>query len=175
MKILITGKTGVGKTAILKQLKNKNVIHMDDVVKNKLYVSTHPCFKQVVNHFGDEIVTNGSIDTSKLGKIVLTNPTEMEILSLIVNPYVYHEIKNLGTDYIIEMAAYAKYESLFKELFDKVIVIQRENQDLEEKFKYLDKPVNPLNIEPKEYDVIIRNNNTLEEAVKNLEEEIPFQ
>jgi dephospho-CoA kinase len=35
--ILITGKTGVGKTTILKETKLNNIYYMDDVIKNKFY------------------------------------------------------------------------------------------------------------------------------------------
>ena len=173
MKILITGKTGVGKTTLLKNLENKNIIFADDLVKNVFYKNDHPCFKQVVNHFGNEIITNDHIDTKKLGSIVLNNQREFDELSNIVNPFVYEYIKNLNGDYIIEMAAYAKYESYFKDLFDKVILITRDKQIMDDKFKYMNSRVNPLNVEPEKFDYKIINDN-LDRATEELKQQIEF-
>lgn len=95
MKIIVTGKTGVGKTTILKDLKFENTLFMDDFVKENFYVSGHPVFDKVVNMFGNEIISFDKIDTRKLWGIVLSDRSKLQKLSYIVIPFVKRYIQSL--------------------------------------------------------------------------------
>lgn len=169
MKIIVTGKTGVGKTTILKDLKFENTLFMDDFVKENFYVSGHPVFDEVVNLFGTEIISFDKIDTRKLWGIVLSDRSKLQKLSYIVIPFVKRYIQSLEGNWLIEMAGYINYQKEFENVFDKVILVTRDEESITKKL--LDKEGNTVitikDVEVKN-DFKLVNNGVIEESVKKL-------
>lgn len=168
MLILVTGRSGVGKSAILKKVRFRNKVSMDFLVKKYFYRKGHPLFDQVVEMFGEGVVTRNRIDTTKLGPLVINNNKALIELSNLVHPHVISFLKSLEGKWIVEMAAYINYQEVYKDIFDKIILITRDNPDLSKKFNYTDKKKNPIpDIEVK-YDYKVENNSTLKEAAKTV-------
>ncbi len=96
MKIIgITGGVGAGKTQVLNYLNDKygaTICIADDVAKRLERKGTE-CFNMIVEHFGDEILTEkGDLDRDKLADVVFSDPDELRILNRIVHPAVKEEI-----------------------------------------------------------------------------------
>ena len=91
-KVVITGTIGSGKSYvsnILKTSYNLPVLDVDMVAKE---VRNHQAKDTIIQHFGDEIVTNGEIDPKKLGAIVFQNDQKLKELESMIHPLVYEEM-----------------------------------------------------------------------------------
>lgn len=169
MKIVVTGKTGVGKTTLLKSTSFTNVLIIDDLIKNTFYKKGHPVFKLIVSNYGESIVQNDKIDTKTLGKIVFNEEGGLDKLALLVLPFITEYINSLEGSWLIELATYINYEKQFMRMFNKVILIERDSTLVENKFKNSKGEIvqtikeNPINT-----DFIIKNNNSIEEAKSQL-------
>lgn len=168
MRVVLTGKTSAGKSAILLASKIKNIAFADNFVKDVLYEKGHPIFDFLVNLHGEEIVKDNKINTHILGKILWENPKELELVSHQVAPYVKEWILSFKKDIIIEMAAYINYEEEYKGLFDHVIEIKRDEINLNDKFIYLDKKKQPIINKELTNSLIIHNNSSIEVAIDEL-------
>lgn len=96
MKIIgITGGVGAGKTQILEYLNNKYgaTICQTDAVAKKLQKKGGECFEPIVEHFGEDILTEkGELDRKKLSDLVFSDQAELEVLNQIVHPAVREEV-----------------------------------------------------------------------------------
>jgi len=107
MIICICGKSGSGKSTLARELINKygdRGLHIDvdkiahDVLKN------YKVKKELVNTFGNNILTNDFIDRKKLGNIVFNSKIKMDLLSKITWEFMkikIDEIINNNKDKII--------------------------------------------------------------------------
>ena len=96
LKVGLTGGIGSGKTEVAKILQKNGffVINSDQIGHVCL---TNPIISEIViREFGNNILTNGRIDRSKLGKIVFSDPTKKEKLNKIIHPVVIEEIKKIS-------------------------------------------------------------------------------
>lgn len=169
VKIVVTGKTGVGKTTLIKELNSKQILFMDSFIKENFYVKGHPVFDIVVSVFGEEVIFENKINTKKLGAIVFSSLEKLDTLSLAILPFVKRHIQELQGDWIIEMATFINYQEEFKGVFDKVILIQRDEEKITKKL--FDKDGNEVKTikNNKVYaDFTIDNNDSLEEGSKKL-------
>lgn len=87
----ITGGVGCGKSRVLQHLSEEYgavVCQLDETAK-KLQQKGQPCYDQIVEMFGDEIVGgDGELDRQKLGEIVFNDKEKLTILNEIVHPAV---------------------------------------------------------------------------------------
>jgi dephospho-CoA kinase len=76
-------------------LANSGGLEIDaDVVANRMLYPGAPAFRPVVEAFGEGILTkNGRISRKKLGKLVFSDPKQLEELEKIVHPEVTKSIK----------------------------------------------------------------------------------
>lgn len=96
MLIGICGKSGSGKSSIANQIANnhENVVHLDiDTIAHKSHQDQF-VKKELVETYGEEILTNNQIDRKKLGKIVFSSREEMEKLKKITWNFMEKEIDN---------------------------------------------------------------------------------
>ena len=100
MIICICGKSGSGKSSIAKKITEEipNSIHIDiDKIGHKSHNDEY-VKANLINTFGDNILTNKIIDRKKLGKIVFSSPSEMKKLENITWNYMEKEIDKIIND-----------------------------------------------------------------------------
>jgi len=91
----LTGNIATGKSAVGQMLANSGGLEIDaDVVANRMLYPGAPAFQPVIEAFGNSILTkNGRISRKKLGKVVFSDPKQLEKLEKIVHPEVTKSIK----------------------------------------------------------------------------------
>lgn len=169
MRIVVTGTTGVGKTSILKSLNSNRVLFVDELVKKVFYKRGHLVFNLVVAEYGEEVVDDEVIDTSRLSEMVIEKEEELNKLALIVMPFIIEYVNSLNGDWVVELATYLNYESCFKTIFDKVVLIKRPPNLVENKFKNSKgEAIHTIKENTINADLIIKNNTSIEAAKSEL-------
>lgn len=101
MLISICGKSGSGKSTISKELINiykDKIVHLDiDKIGHLIYENSR-VLKEVVECFGNDVLSSDKIDRKKLGKIVFRNVSEMENLTNITWKYMEEYIDKFLED-----------------------------------------------------------------------------
>ena len=94
LTIALTGGIGSGKTSIASIFKNLGVPIIDsDTISKEIILPGKPCFKDIVNEFGEEILTNkGTIDRYKLRDIIFNNDKARIKLENITHPIIFKNI-----------------------------------------------------------------------------------
>ena len=97
MRIIgITGGIGSGKSCVLNIMEEiyGAVLCQTDVVAHQLQKKGETCYKEIVNVFGVNILTeNKAIDRKKLGAIVFNDNDKLKKLNQIVHPAVKKQVK----------------------------------------------------------------------------------
>ena len=97
MRIIgITGGIGSGKSSVLNIMEEiyGAVLCQTDVVAHQLQKKGETCYKEIVNVFGVNILTeNKEIDRKKLGAIVFNDNDKLKKLNQIVHPAVKKQVK----------------------------------------------------------------------------------
>lgn len=102
MKVIgITGGIGSGKSTIAEYLTELGAKVIDaDKVANEVYNPGTEGWRDVVNTFGEEVLTPaGDIDRKKLGEIVFNNPGAMSQLNQMIHPRAYELVKSRLDEY----------------------------------------------------------------------------
>ena len=101
LTIALTGGIGSGKTSIASIFKSLGVPIIDsDIISKEIILPGKPCFKDIVNEFGEEILTNeGTIDRYKLRDIIFNNDKARIKLENITHPIIFKNI-NIQTSLI---------------------------------------------------------------------------
>lgn len=137
MKVIgITGGVGTGKSEVLNYLERKHgaVVCQADLVAKNLEKKNTICYRQIVEHFGESILTeNGRIDREKLAKVVFSDEEERKKLNAIVHPAVKKRIlglireqKKKGTEFFVLEAALL-LEDHYDEICDETWYIYAED------------------------------------------------
>ena len=128
LTIALTGGIGSGKTSIASIFKSLGVPIIDsDTISKEIILPGKPCFKDIVNEFGEEILTNkGTIDRYKLRNIIFNNDKARIKLENIIHPVVF---KNIDTEISLINYPYCLViiplliETKSTERFDRILVI----------------------------------------------------
>ncbi len=128
LKIGLTGNIGSGKTTIAEIFKVLGiaVYHADYEAKKLLFKPEIQA--ELINKFGNVILTNGIIDNKKLANLVFSDASSLQFLNNLIHPLVKIDFDNwilsLNTDcqYIIQEAAIL-FESGFDKYVDKTILV----------------------------------------------------
>ena len=128
LTIALTGGIGSGKTSIASIFKSLGVPIIDsDTISKEIILPGKPCFKDIVNEFGEEILTNkGTIDRYKLRNIIFNNDKARIKLENIIHPVVF---KNIDTEISLINYPYCLViiplliETKSTEKFDRILVI----------------------------------------------------
>ncbi len=130
MLVCVTGKMGSGKSTFMEIAKKtgNNVFIADEFI-NEMYQRGKPGFKKIIKEFGIFLSNGQQIDKKKLLEVLLENPNNEARLVAITNKLLFNKIKKLNKKelWFVELGIYVKYENYFKELFDKVLLIRKEN------------------------------------------------
>lgn len=130
MKVLgITGGVGSGKSLVLSYLESKEniVVYEADKVARLEQEPGTKCFQEIVEYFGDEIISEtGELDRGKLANIVFQDKKMLEKLNAIVHPLVRKKIlelievhKQQGISIFVYEAAIL-FEGNYQEICDEV-------------------------------------------------------
>ena len=124
----ITGNIASGKSTIVETLVELGATHIDaDVVYRELVGPGQPLLTKLADHFGIEIIgDDGSLDRSRLGTIVFSDPEKLKQLDELTHPSVIAEIdsrvERAASDQIVVIDAVKLIESGHAEHCDEVWV-----------------------------------------------------
>lgn len=187
LKVGITGNIASGKSEVENILKEKsyNVLDTDMVAHDLLQLDSIK--KRICEVFSDfDILENGEISRSKLGKIVFQDKDLREKLEEILHPLIKDEIERFFSEQseqgekISFVAVPLLFETGFEKLFDKVVLVYAddkirlkrlmERNDFSEEYAQ-----NRINIQMNQdckkdlSDYVIYNNATMDSLYKDVE------
>ena len=158
MKIIgITGGVGSGKSRVLSYMEERfgAVICQADHVAWKLQKPGQICYKEIVKHFGNEILNeDGTINRRKLGEIVFNDNEQLLILNGFMHPAVKETIvetiqleKEKGTAYFVLEAALLLEEG-YNQICDELWYIYTDKKTrrlrLKESREYSDEKIDAI-------------------------------
>lgn len=90
----LTGGIGSGKTTIARYIESKGIpVYIADSEAKKV-MEEPKIIKALQTAFGTDIVTNNSVNRTKLSKIVFNNPEKLKLLNSIIHPAVKEHFKD---------------------------------------------------------------------------------
>lgn len=128
LKIGLTGGMGSGKSLIAEVFKVLKVpVFNSDLVSKTILMTNPEVMKEVIESFGEAILSNDEIDRKKLAEVVFNDARKLEKLNVILHPKVgqYFESwvkENQQADYVIKEAAILFESGAYKSV-DKVICV----------------------------------------------------
>ncbi|MFB6290932.1 MAG: dephospho-CoA kinase [Candidatus Bipolaricaulia bacterium] len=186
IKAALTGGIASGKTEVLKVAKSftrVRTIQADNLAK-EIYNPDNPCFDEVVELFGSEILTDeGKIDLGKVSDLVFSDQSLRKELERISHPYVKGRLEGIigcleGTDtemVLVEIPLLFQSTTVKFNTFDTVILVLASEEDqlkrlvsrdgitVEQARERIELQRLPEKAE-KESDYVIKANGTLEET-----------
>lgn len=134
IKVGLTGGIGTGKSLVSEILQKLGAhVISGDALGHEAYLPGTKGFDQVVSAFGNEIVgEDGFVDRKKLGPIVFSDPSNLEILNSIMHPLIYEMIKeriaNISDVSIVVVEAAVLIEANWQDLFDEIWVVTSDEE-----------------------------------------------
>jgi len=142
LKVGLTGSIAVGKSFVCEVFAELGCFVLDaDRTAREVVAPGTEGLKQIVEHFGAEILTDeGELDRVKLGSIVFNDETRRQLLNSIVHPMVItaqndwllrkerenpEGIAIVDAALMIESGGYKRFEKLIVVWCDSVIQLQR--------------------------------------------------
>jgi len=127
--VALTGGIGSGKSAAGDCFEDLGAVVVDaDQLAREVVERGTDGFDELVATFGDEILTNGVLDRSKLGAIVFANPSELKKLEAIIHPRVSDAFAEIidesPMDSVIIYQIPILVETAGRERFDYVITVE---------------------------------------------------
>ena len=129
LKVALTGGIGSGKSAAGDFFEDLGavVVDADQLARDVIERGTDG-FDELVATFGDEILTNGILDRSKLGQIVFTDPGARKTLEGIIHPRVAEAfdeiIEDSPDDAVIIYQIPILVETKGQDRFDYIITVE---------------------------------------------------
>ena len=129
IKVALTGGIGSGKSAAGDFFEDLGavVVDADQLARDVIERGTDG-FDELVATFGDEILTNGILDRSKLGQIVFADPNARKTLEEIIHPLVaeaFEEIvQSSPADSVIVYQIPILVETKGQDRFDYIITVE---------------------------------------------------
>lgn len=126
--VALTGGIGSGKSEagrIFSEL-GAVVVDSDDLAREVIERGTSG-FEEILVNFGDEVLTNGVLDRSKLAEIVFDNPDRRKVLEEIIHPRVREAfekiVENCAPNDVVINVIPLLVETNGAKRFDRVIAI----------------------------------------------------
>jgi len=134
LKVAITGNIAAGKSTVEGLLKEKGykVLDTDDISHNLL--KDDQAKQTIIATFsGFDILENGEISRTKLGKIIFLNEEYRKTLESILHPLIREEINryfkaNEKSEEIVFVSVPLLFEAKFETLFDKTVLIYADDE-----------------------------------------------
>jgi dephospho-CoA kinase len=133
LRVALTGGIGSGKSSVGEILQELGavVIDSDDLAKSVIERGTDG-FEQVIAAFGDEILSSGEIDRSKLAAQVFNDEAKRRKLESIIHPLVRkaaeEQSRNLPDDAIVVNEIPLLFETNGASRFDFVISVSTKDE-----------------------------------------------
>jgi dephospho-CoA kinase len=94
--IALTGGIGAGKSSAASHLARLGAFHISaDQLARDVLERGEEGYNQVVAEFGDDILTNGLIDRSKLGEVVFRDGAKKKTLEQITHPLIQKKFREI--------------------------------------------------------------------------------
>lgn len=127
----LTGGIASGKSEVSRILTQKGIPVVDaDQVAREVVIPGSQGLSQVVKEFGDSILSpDGSLDRTKMGKLVFTDPNKLKQLEMILHPLIQARVKKLRQQLLEKQVAVAFYdvpllfEKRLQDQFDGILVV----------------------------------------------------
>lgn len=90
----LTGQTGAGKSTVSKVFsENGFAVINADLISRKVVEKGTKCLDEITDVFGEIILSkDGTLNRKKLGDIVFSDKTKLEMLNSVIYPYITSEI-----------------------------------------------------------------------------------
>jgi dephospho-CoA kinase len=129
IKVALTGGIGSGKSAAGDFFEDLGAVVVDaDLLARDVIERGTDGFDELVATFGDEILTNGVLDRSKLGQIVFADPDARKTLEEIIHPRVAEAFEEIvqesPEDSVIVYQIPILVETKGQDRFDYVITVE---------------------------------------------------
>jgi dephospho-CoA kinase len=129
IKVALTGGIGSGKSAAGDFFEDLGAVVVDaDLLAREVIERGTDGFDELVATFGDEILTNGVLDRSKLGQIVFADPDARKTLEEIIHPRVAEAFEEIvqesPKDSVIVYQIPILVETKGQDRFDYVITVE---------------------------------------------------
>ncbi|MCF8378290.1 MAG: dephospho-CoA kinase [Bacteroidales bacterium] len=127
IKVGLTGNIGSGKSTVAKVFETLGVPVFHADIRAKKFLEEKDVMKELVRHFGKDVINQGGIDRKNLAKIVFNDLEAISTLNSIIHPLVRKDLfewieMKKDHEYVIQEAAIL-FESGFYEFFDKIILV----------------------------------------------------
>ena len=131
LKIGLTGSIGTGKSTVSKLLRERGIPVIDaDLLAREIVKKGQECLIDLKNVFGNQILTlDGELDRKKLGQIVFSDDSKLEILNSVTHPHIRRKMKNqmneleIKNNKVIVLDVPLLFEAQMEDLVDLVLVI----------------------------------------------------
>jgi dephospho-CoA kinase len=129
IKVALTGGIGSGKSAAGDFFEDLGAVVVDaDQLSRDVIERGTDGFDELVATFGDEILTNGILDRSKLGQIVFADPKARKTLEEIIHPRVAEAFEEIveesPADAVIIYQIPILVETKGQDRFDYIITVE---------------------------------------------------
>ena len=134
LTIALTGGIGSGKSCVASIFENLGVPILDtDIIAKEISMPDMPIFKNIINEFGKEILTDsGQLDRIKLANIIFNNTQKRIKLEGIMHPEIFKSIKTkvdlINYPYCVVIIPLLVETKTMKN-FDRVLVIDSEENN----------------------------------------------
>ncbi|MBP3949734.1 dephospho-CoA kinase [Bacillus suaedae] len=131
MLIGLTGGIASGKSTVSRMIKSLGLPVIDaDVIAREVVEPGTECLKQIVSHFGSEVLdSDGVLKRKKLGEIIFSDQKKRDVLNQIVHPAVRKRMNEQKEHYLasgFQTIVYdipLLYESNLFHLVEKVLLV----------------------------------------------------
>jgi dephospho-CoA kinase len=191
MIIGLTGGIASGKSTVSNILKELGAKVIDaDLISREVMQKGSGVWHTVVESFGTEIIDDGDINRKKLGSIVFSDKSKLNLLNSITHPAIIYEIEkrilqlqNQNENPLIVIDAAILIEMGLNRLADEIWVVdvdkqtqvdrimQRDNVKLQEALNRIDAQM-PANQRLKYADYVINNNRQIHQVKNDLESKV---
>lgn len=153
-RVGMTGGIGSGKTTVSSMLSRLGVpvIEADQVARSVVEPGSE-ALEQLKSHFGEAIVTKGSLDRRRLREIIFADVAERQWVEGLLHPFIKAEMLRRADqedhDYVV-LDIPLLFEAGYRSLVDRVLVI---NAPVE---LQIDRVVRRDQVKPSQVETIIR-------------------
>ena len=129
LRIGLTGGIGSGKSTVANYFAELGAPVIDaDQIAHEITKPDQEAFKQIVNHFGDAVLTNGKfLNRSKLRELIFENPNYRQWLEHLLRPIIIAKmktkLKKIEAPYCILAIPLLAEASQSVDFIDRILVV----------------------------------------------------